>query len=153
MQAANEQSLGFWCASIGQQYFTLLHERLQHLGLERGYFALALIVESEGRVCQQELADALHMDKVAMARCIDHLCERGFVERAACPGDRRKYHLNIKPKAIPAARDIRKAYTALNQLALKGLPGKDRASMLHLLKGAAGKLHHTAPEPRKKRQT
>ncbi|MEO8734145.1 MAG: MarR family transcriptional regulator, partial [Flavobacteriales bacterium] len=113
MLVNKERSLGFWCARIGHQYLALLSERLSHLGLDRGYFTLALIVDTEGRVSQQELADALHMDKVAMARSIDHLCERGFVERAACPDDRRKHHLKVLPKAIAAVKEIKQAYAAL----------------------------------------
>ncbi len=141
MQPSKERSLGFWCARIGQQYFNLLHERLRHLGIERGYFVLSLIVEHEGRISQQELADALHMDKVAMARCIDHLCERGFVERASCPDDRRKHHLSVRPKAILAAKEIQKVHAALDRMALKELNNEERALFLIQLRGALDHLH------------
>jgi DNA-binding MarR family transcriptional regulator len=137
-----EHSLGFWCARIGQQYFALLSERLAHLGLERGYFTLALIVEAGGRVSQQELADALHMDKVAMARSIDHLCERGYVERADCPDDRRKHHLRLKPKAVAAVKEIKQAYAALDRLALKELDRPGRAPMIRQLREALENLHN-----------
>lgn len=151
MQVNKERSLGFWCSRIGQQYFTLLHERLQHLGIERGYFTLALIVEAGGRVSQQELANALHMDKVAMARSIDHLCERGFVERAACPDDRRKHHLKLMPKAVTAAKEIRQAYAALDRMALKELKGPERGRMLHQLREALDNLHGRSDKPKKQR--
>ncbi len=142
-----ERSLGFWCARIGQQYLTLLSERLQHLGIERGYFTLVLIVDAEGHVSQQELADALHMDKVAMARTIDHLCEHGFVERAACPDDRRKHHLKVLPKAIPAVKDIKLAYTALDRMAMKELNSSQRGQMIHILSDALDNLHGTPTPP------
>lgn len=151
MQFDKGHSLGFWCSRIGQRYFALLHERLQHLGIERGYFTLALIVETEGRVSQQELADALHMDKVAMARSIDHLCERGFVERAACPDDRRKHHLKLMPKAIPAVKEIKQAYAALDRMALKELKNAERGHMLQQLSEALNNLHARAEKPKKQR--
>jgi DNA-binding MarR family transcriptional regulator len=141
MHLTTEHSLGFWCARIGQRYFNLLHERLGHLGIERGYFTLALIVENEGRISQQQLADALHMDKVAMARCIDHLCERGYVRRAACPNDGRKHHLEVLPKALPAAAEIKKAYAALNRTALKEVPASARASLFSQLRAILDDLH------------
>jgi DNA-binding MarR family transcriptional regulator len=141
MELAKERSLGFWCARIGQRYFTLLQERLAHLGIERGYFVLSLIVEHEGRISQQELADALHMDKVAMARCIDHLCACGFIERATCPDDRRKHHLKLLPKAAQAAKEIKKAHTALDRLALKELSSDERDLFLLQLRNALGRLH------------
>lgn len=141
MELAKERSLGFWCARIGQRYFTLLQERLAQLGIERGYFVLSLIVEHEGRISQQELADALHMDKVAMARCIDHLCACGFIERATCPDDRRKHHLKLLPKAAQAAKEIKKAHTALDRLALKELSSDERDLFLLQLRNALGRLH------------
>lgn len=154
MVVNKEHSLGFWCARIGQQYLTMLHDRLAHLGLERGYFTLALIVETKGKVSQQELADALHMDKVAMARTIDHLCEHGFVQRDVCPNDRRKHHLKLMPKAIPAVKEIKQAYAALDRMALKELNSGERGRMIHQLREALGNLHQvSSPEARKpKRQ-
>lgn len=151
LQLTTEHSLGFWCARIGQRYFALLHERLGHLGIDRGYFTLALIVEHEGRISQQQLADALHMDKVAMARCIDHLCERGYVRRAACPDDRRKHHLEVLPKAIPAVTEIKKAYAALNRMALKELQAGDRASLFGQLREILDNLHSEPLERSQKR--
>lgn len=142
-----ERSLGFWCARIGQRYLTLLSERLQHLGIERSFFALVLIVEAEGHVSQQELANALHMDKVAMARSIDHLCERGFVERAACPDDRRKHHLKVLPKAIPAVKEIKLAYAALDRMALKELNSSERGNMISSLSDALENLHGATTPP------
>lgn len=136
-----ERSLGFWCSRIGQQYLTLLSERLKHLGIDRSYFTLVLIVEAEGHVSQQELADALHMDKVAMARSIDHLCERGFVQRVACPDDRRKHHLKVLPKAIPAVKEIKAAYAALDRMALKELNSSERGQMIRSLSDALDSLH------------
>jgi len=147
MPVNKERSLGFWCARIGHQYFALLSERLSHLGLERGYFPLALIVDAEGRVSQQELADALHMDKVAMARSIDHLCERGFVERAMCPDDRRKHHLKVMPKAKAAVKEIKQAYAALDRMALKEIPAAERRQLLGQLQGALGNLHSASQRP------
>lgn len=141
MRKSKEHSLGFWCSRIGQQYFNLLQERLHHLGIERGYYVLSLIVEAEGRISQQELADELLMDKVAMARHIDHLCERGFVERATCPNDRRKHHLRLLPKAAPAVKEIKKAYSALDRAALKDLNINQRDTFLTQLKDALGNLH------------
>ncbi len=141
MPKSKEHSLGFWCSRIGHQYFALLHERLGHLGIERGYYVLSMIVETGGRISQQELADALQMDKVAMARHIDHLCERGFVERASCPNDRRKHHLKLLPKAAPAAKEIKQVYSALDRMALKTLKPGERDSFLLQLRSAMANLH------------
>jgi DNA-binding MarR family transcriptional regulator len=81
------------------------------------------------------------MDKVAMARCIDHLCERGYVRRAACPNDRRKHHLEVLPKAIPAATEIKKAYAALNRSALKDVAATGRGKLYRQLREVLDNLH------------
>lgn len=137
----NEDSLGYWCSRIGQQYFVLLTDRLRHLGLERWYFALVVISEADGRISQQELADALQQDKVTMTRAIDHLCERGFVRRDVCPNDRRKHHLKLLPKAEAAVIEIKAAYAAINRTALKGYSATERKELMEKLRGTLGTLH------------
>ena len=136
----NEHSLGYWCSRIGQQYFLLLSDRLRHLGLDRWYFALVVSSEAEGRISQQELADALHQDKVTITRAIDHLCERGFVKREVCPNDRRKHHLKLLPKAEAAVIEIKAAYAAINRTALKGMPAVERRQMTEQLRNTLGNL-------------
>lgn len=140
----NEHSLGYWCSRIGQQYFLLLSERLRHLGLDRWYFALVVISEADGPISQQELADALQQDKVTMTRAIDHLCERGFVKREACPNDRRKHHLKLLPKAEAAVIEIKAAYTAINRTALKGMSASERRQLMEQLRNTLGTLHQAA---------
>ena len=140
----NEDSLGYWCSRIGQQYFLLLTDRLSHLGLDRWYFALVVISEAEGPISQQELADALQQDKVTMTRAIDYLCERGFVMRDVCPNDRRKHHIKLLPKAEAAVIEIKAAYTAINRIALKGHTATERKQLMEQLRLTLGTLHQAA---------
>ncbi|MBK9420294.1 MAG: MarR family transcriptional regulator [Flavobacteriales bacterium] len=151
----NEHSLGYWCSRIGQQYFLLLSDRLRHLGLDRWYYAIVVISEAEGRISQQELADALQQDKVTMTRAIDHLCERGFVMRDACPNDRRKHHLKLLPKAEAAVIEIKAAYAAINRIALKGHSAPERRQLVEQLRHTLGNLHEAAdkiPSAKKKQR-
>lgn len=135
-----EMPLGYWCSMIGHRYYAQVQERLQGLGMERGFYALVLIAEADGHISQQELADALRMDKVTMVRTIDHLSERGLVERALWPGDRRKYRLKLLPKAKAAVREIRKTYITLNKAAFVGIPAKDMERFLSVLPGVIANL-------------
>ena len=153
----NEHSLGYWCARIGQQYLVLLNDRLRHLGLDRWYFALVVISEAKGQISQQELADALHQDKVTMTRAIDHLCEHGFVKRENCPNDRRKHHLKLMPKAEKAVIEIKAAFAANNRTALKGMPAVEQRQMIEQLRSTLGRLNQATakipPAPKKQRQS
>jgi MarR family transcriptional regulator, transcriptional regulator for hemolysin len=122
--------LGYWMSVATQQYYTAILQRLQHLDLDRWFIALVLIDEAGGSMSQQDLADALRQDKVTMVRAIDHLSAKGFVERRACPGDRRKYQLYTLPPAKKAVKEIRKVYDQVNDMAFGGMSAKDRKIFL-----------------------
>lgn len=124
--AANNASLGYWTGVATQHYYTrVLHELRKH-DLEKWFYVLVLIHEAEGQLSQQELADALLLDKVAVTRAVDHLSGKGYVERVDCPNDRRKHHLRTLPKAKAVVKDIRAAFEAVNQRAFTGMSAADR---------------------------
>ena len=118
--------IGYWCSVAAHQYFIRLQEKLAGLDITNWFFVLLPIDEHKGKLSQQELADALDLDKVAMTRALDHFAENGYVERCACEGDRRKFIVKLTPKARPAVKAIRKAYDELNDDAMKGMNKKER---------------------------
>ena len=81
-----------------------------------------------------------------MTRALDHLGEKGYVERCDCEGDRRKYLINLTPKAKPAVKAIRKAYEELNDEALKGVKKAERAAFMEQLMHVVNNLR-PANEP------
>ncbi len=126
-------SIGYWCSIAAHQYFARLQERLRHLDITHWFYVLLIIDEGKGALSQKELADRLDLDKVAMTRALDHLGQKGYVERCECEGDRRKYLIKLTSKAKPAVKAIRKAYEELNDEALKGVKKADRAAFLEHL--------------------
>lgn len=114
-------SIGFWCSVAAQHYYQRLKEKLTHLDISEWFIALVTIHEHKGKLSQQELADLLYMDKVAMTRALDLMDKGGYIERCDCAGDRRKHLVRTTPKAAHAVKEIRKAYRALNKETLKGL--------------------------------
>ena len=133
-------SIGYWCSIAAHQYFARLQEKLKHLDITHWYFVLLTIEESAGKLSQQEIANRLDLDKVAMMRALDHLSERGFIERCDCEGDRRKYLIKLTPKAKTAVKAIRKAYEELNDEALKGVKKADRAVFIGQLMNLVNNL-------------
>lgn len=138
-------AMGYWFSVAGRQYFEALLQRVKHLDIERWFYVLVVIDHGKGRLSQQDLADALRMDKVTMTRAIDHLSERGYVERCDCAGDRRKHLLKLTPKARPVLRDLRKAYAELNDRALMGLTSAERERFLLQLHLVVSNMHTDAP--------
>ncbi len=126
-------SIGFWCSVVAHQYFARLQQKLAELDITSWYYVLLVIEEGGGKWSQQELADRLDLDKVSMTRALDHLGDRGYVERCSCEGDRRKHLVKLTPKARPLVRTIRKAYEELNDEVLKGVKKADRAVFMEQL--------------------
>ncbi len=123
-------SIGFWCSVVAHQYFARLQQKLAELDITSWYYVLLVIEEGGGKWSQQELADRLDLDKVSMTRALDHLGDRGYVERCSCEGDRRKHLVRLTPKARPVVLTIRKAYEELNNEVLKGVKKADRAAFM-----------------------
>jgi MarR family transcriptional regulator for hemolysin len=104
-----------------------LAARLGHLGIRRHYFLLVAIGEGKGSLNQQQLADLLEVDKVAMVGILDSLAGDGFIRRTRSSEDRRKQHIVLTPKAIKAIPQIRRTIRDLNSLALAGMPAAFQA--------------------------
>lgn len=138
-------SIGFWCSVLAHQYFARLQEKLAELDITSWYYVLLVIEEGGGKWSQQELADRLDLDKVSMTRALDHLGDRGYVERCSCEGDRRKHLVKLTPKARPVVRTIRKAYEELNDEVLKGVKKADRAVFMEQLMAMVENLRTEGP--------
>lgn len=136
-------SLGFWCSIAAQHYYLRLQQRLAHLDIGQWFVVLVAIHESGGKLSQQELADALHLDKVAMTRALDHLDQGGYIERCTCQDDRRKHLVRATPKADAAVLEIQRTYQALNQEALPDLDETERQQCMEQLMAVADRLRPT----------
>ena len=72
-----EQPVGRMLSGLGKGYLHLLRTKLQHLDIDRNYYALVLIESNDGIITQQELALILDTDKVSIVRIIDYLSGKG----------------------------------------------------------------------------
>lgn len=130
----SEQPLGRMFSLIGKTYLTVLNSRLNALDIERNFYALLLIDQSDGQITQQELSNMLEIDKVTMLRSIDYLATNGYVERQANTSDRRKYSLTLTNKARKALPEIKKSFSQINDMAMKGLSETQRKEFYNSLK-------------------
>jgi MarR family transcriptional regulator for hemolysin len=80
---------------------TYSDHRARELNTTRAQWAvLSRLQRCEGAK-QSELAEALEIAPITLARLIDKLDDAGMVERRADPNDRRAYRLYLTDKAIP----------------------------------------------------
>jgi MarR family transcriptional regulator, transcriptional regulator for hemolysin len=144
-------SIGYWCSIAAHQYFARLQEKLAHLDITHWFYVLLTIEEGQGKLSQQELANLLNLDKVAMTRALDHLGERGYIERCDCADDRRKHLIKLTAKAKPTVKAIRMAYEELNEESMKGMKKADRTVFLDQLMTMVKNLRGENPPATNKR--
>lgn len=115
-----DQPLGKMFTILGKGYLNLIRMKLQHLDIDRNYYALVLIESHEGQITQQELSVKLNTDKVSIVRVVDYLSGKGYVKRIRKTDDRRKHTLLLTEKAIQALPEIKQSFIEVNQIVLKG---------------------------------
>ncbi len=125
----NEQPLGRMLSTIGKGYLHLLRLKLQHLDIDRNYYALILIERQDGIITQKELALLLDSDKVSIVRIVDYLAKNGYVQRKRKTDDRRKHSLNLTSKGRLAIPEIKESFAEINDIVLNGLEKQQIAEL------------------------
>ncbi len=124
--------LGRLFIDISKDYVAQVTDRLQHLDIQRHYYALYLLDKAESTLTQSELADQLQVDKVAVVRLVDYLTEKGYVKRKVDNEDRRKQHVVLQEKSEEILPEIRQAFTAADDFILEALDERDRQEFLRI---------------------
>lgn len=108
-------------SSLGRSFLQSLNQKLDHLDIERNYYAILLIERAEGNITQQELAAQLDTDKASIVRIVDYLSENGYVKRVRNTSDRRKYSLVLTAKAKKETSKIQSAINEITTATFKGI--------------------------------
>ncbi|MEI6061002.1 MAG: MarR family winged helix-turn-helix transcriptional regulator [Bacteroidota bacterium] len=128
-----EEPFGRIFSGLGKEYLSLLRARLQHLDIDRNYYALVLIESHMGIITQQELALELQTDKVSIVRIIDYLSANGYITRVRKTNDRRKHSLMLTEKALIALPEVKRSFSEINQIALNGLGDSQVSAFLETI--------------------
>lgn len=120
------QSLGIHFSHLAKFYLGILSARLTQLEIDRYFYPLILIHESEGNICQKDLAKKLKVDNVTMVRIIDYLSKAGYIKRVKSRKDRRVHNLVITEKAIKILPEIKNAYKETNSVCFKGFDKQEK---------------------------
>lgn len=113
-----------------EQQVAVLARRIRHVVAERaamvdpalspsGYLALAHLHRT-GPARQGDLVDVLAVDKTVVSRVVQHLVERGLVERAPDPRDGRAHLLHLTAGATTALAQVDAARRASYSRRLAG---------------------------------
>tara|TARA_B100000508_G_C11465616_1_gene282024 strand:+ start:7962 stop:8447 length:486 start_codon:yes stop_codon:yes gene_type:complete len=119
--------LGKVCAVITKQYLSVLGSKLNHLQINRYYYAFWVIAKNDGQITQKDLSTVLNADKVIIVRIVDYLSEKQFIQRKENPEDRRSHLLAITKTGEQYVKDVEKALEQTDNELLHALPD-DRKS-------------------------
>lgn len=108
-------------------------------------FSILVVLTRIGPVSQQWLADYLRINRSVMVKLIDVLEERGSVERARRPQDRRSYALTVTAGGSAELKSLARSFVSLGRKVTAPLSREERDRLVGLLGRLAAA--HFSPEP------
>lgn len=136
--------IGGWSADLERALIHLvrlgrlsgIHERVAGLvgvALDRAVYGVLATVGDEGPLRLSDLAARLGVDVSTVSRQITAAEQRGLVQRAPDPDDRRAARLALSPVGHSLLADYRRERRRLLDDALSGWSRADRENLVHLL--------------------
>ena len=121
MAKTEELSFGYLLHDVTLLFRKHFDRRAVKYGLTRAQWrATRMLYHREG-MRQNELAEALDMEPIAVGRVIDRLQAAGFVERRADPRDRRAWRLYVTPQANEVVDDMERLGRELRRESTVGI--------------------------------
>jgi len=128
-----------------------IEPRLARLGVNGREFGVLMLLQAEGPVSQQRLADRLGVDRTTMVALIDALEEKRLVNRHRNPSNRRAYVLEVTAAGRKRLREALQAVELAEQETLAPLSAAESATLTRalqrLVQAGPTSLTPTAPLP------
>ncbi|WP_189579934.1 MarR family winged helix-turn-helix transcriptional regulator [Litorimonas cladophorae] len=110
-----------------------IDDRLRPFNLTRAKWLALGIIQRNPDLSQSELATRLELGAASVGRLVDRLVQRGFVNRAQDPNDRRSYTLQITQDAADVLAQLDGVPDHLERTMLDGLSEKEIDSLSNSL--------------------
>ena len=124
------QSVGFLLSQLGYVVARRFGAAMAGVELEPRHFALMRAIEALDGHPQRALAETLHIPASSMVSVIDHLEERGLVERRVHPADRRSRTLHLTEAGHERLVEAAARAGALEDLLCRGLEPDERLALI-----------------------
>ncbi len=98
------------------------HSRISAEDLQSGHYAYALAVCRQPGRSQEELARELCVNKSTVARNLNYLEEKAYIERKPFPNDKRQFSVFPTQKLLAVLPEIRSASMQWMNLLEEGIP-------------------------------
>jgi len=133
MTNAEDISFGYLLNDVTLLFRKHFDRRAVRFGLTRAQWrATKMLYRYEG-LRQNELAEYLEMEPIAVGRVIDRLQAAGFVERRPDPRDRRAWRLYTTEQARLVMDDMEEIGRGLRQDAARGIGKQDMLKMIEVM--------------------
>jgi len=129
MPFSPERELGFALNDAARFLRTYADQRARELNMTRAQWAVLVRLQRSQGFKQSELAEALDLAPITLARLIDKLSASGLVERRDDDTDRRANRLYLTEKATPTLEKLGGLGEAMLRKALAGLGEHEIAEM------------------------
>jgi DNA-binding MarR family transcriptional regulator len=101
--------------------------------LHPSHYGILLLLEAIGQASQQHLAQHLSIDRANMVTLLDVLEQRGFIERQADPGDRRRHVVKLTAVGHVEFQQMRQAREKVDKAFFAGLDNEEQETLHRLL--------------------
>lgn len=101
--------------------------------LQPSHYGILLLLEAIRQASQQHLAQQLAIDRANMVTLLDGLEQRGFIERQADPGDRRRHMVKLTAVGQEVLQQIRQARVEVDHAFFAGLTNEEQSTLHRLL--------------------
>ncbi|HEU5026002.1 MAG TPA: MarR family transcriptional regulator [Spirillospora sp.] len=136
---ADDTALGLLLASAHRAARAALGDELRPLGIETRHHAVLAALDRLGPASQRRLGALLGLDKSAVVRVMDELERLGLAERKRDAHDRRAYAIELTDEGRRFARASAETAAAVGARLFGTLDPADRARLVDLLTGIAGR--------------
>ena len=108
-------------------------ERFEAAGFSVYHYGVLAVLDEGERETQATIADALAVDRSMLVGLLDHLEERGMVERRRDPNDRRRQMVKLTPAGRRQLTEFRKIVEEIENDFLAALDEEERRTLHDLL--------------------
>jgi len=129
--------LAFLLAQVGAHAAAQFGRRLEVLGLAPPDAGILRKIAADPGISQQALAEHLGVVPSRMVALLDALEQRGMVDRASSPDDRRSYALRLTPRGDQTLKEIGRIAGEHERDLCAALDEKERATLVELLRRVA----------------
>jgi DNA-binding MarR family transcriptional regulator len=131
MSAEFERDLFFLMHDVARLTRVEADKRARVNGMTRAQWAILLRLARSPGLSQKELADAMEVEPITVARMLDRLEAAGLVERRADEQDRRVWRLHLRDAATGMLTEIKRQRDDLAAFITQGISAPQREAMVN----------------------